>query len=104
MPQRKSAGSEDRPVASDVEADPIVCEMLASRIVPRRRSARKAATVITAAGIDAATVRPTRNPRYALAAPNTSPSRTPATTALSVNSAMLSRGRVISDSQATLTK
>ena len=45
------------------------------------------ATVITAAGIDADTVMPTRRPRYALAAPKTMPSTTPVTTAFSVNSA-----------------
>ncbi len=51
------------PVASEVEADATVCERLASRIVPLVRSMRKAATVITAAGIDAETVMPTRRPR-----------------------------------------
>ena len=51
------------PLASDVEADPMVCDRLASRIVPRARKSRNNATVMTAAGIDAETVRPTRRPR-----------------------------------------
>ena len=51
------------PVASDVEADATVCDMFASRIVPRVRSSRNAATVMTAAGIEAETVMPTRRPR-----------------------------------------
>ena len=64
MPQRKSAGIVKMvPVASDVEAEATVCERLASRIVPGDRKSRKAATVITAAGIEAETVMPTRRPR-----------------------------------------
>ena len=64
MPQRKSAGIvKIVPVASDVEAEATVCERLASRIVPVERKSRKAATVITAAGIEAETVMPTRSPR-----------------------------------------
>ena len=74
------------PVASEVDAEPTVWEMFASRIVPRRPSTVKIATAITAAGIDADTVSPTRSPRYAFAAPNTTPSRTPMTTARAVNS------------------
>ncbi len=63
-PHRKSAGIvKIVPVASDVEAEATVCERLASRIVPRTRNSRNAATVITAAGIDADTVMPTRRPR-----------------------------------------
>ena len=87
MPHRKSAGIvKIVPVASDVEAEPIVCDRFASRIVPFRPNSRKTATVITAAGIDADTVMPTRRPRYAFAAPKTMPSTTPATTAFTVNS------------------
>ena len=41
---------------------------------------------MTAAGIDAETVSPTRSPRYAFAAPNTRPRTTPTTTAFAVNS------------------
>jgi hypothetical protein len=51
------------PVASDVDADPIVCDRFASRMVLGKRSSRNTATVITAAGIDADTVKPTRKPR-----------------------------------------
>src|SRR5574341_1175989 len=91
MPHRKSAGIVKMvPVASDVDAEATVCDRFASRIVPRERNSRKAATVITAAGIEADTVMPTRSPRYAFAAPNTIPSTTPVATALSVNSAGLS--------------
>ena len=40
----------------------------------------------TAAGTDAETVSPTRSPRYALAAPNTTASSTPSTIAVGVSS------------------
>ena len=64
MPQRNSAGIVKMvPVASAVEAEPIVWEMFASRIVPRGRSRLNIATVMTAAGIEAETVMPTRSPR-----------------------------------------
>jgi hypothetical protein len=64
IPHRKSAGIvKIVPVASEVEAEPIVCERLASRIVAGFRRSRKTATVMTAAGIDAETVMPTRRPR-----------------------------------------
>ena len=63
MPQRKSAGIVKMvPVASDVEAEPMVWERFASRIVPLAPNNLKRATVRTAAGMEAATVRPTRNP------------------------------------------
>ena len=59
-PQRNSAGIvKIVPVASAVEAEPIVCERFASRIVPFRPRSRKTATVRTAAGIEADTVSPT---------------------------------------------
>ena len=88
MPHRNSAGMVKMvPVASEVDAEATVCDRLASRIVPRVRSRLNTATVMTAAGIEADTVMPTRSPRYALAAPNTMPSRTPTATALRVNSA-----------------
>ena len=51
------------PVASAVEAEPMVWERFVSRMVASMRSARKAATVMTAAGIEAEIVNPTRNPR-----------------------------------------
>ena len=61
--QMKSAGSvKITPAATDSPAEPIVWTMLVSRIEPRR-STRKMATAITAAGIDALTVSPTRSPR-----------------------------------------
>ena len=87
VPQRKSAGIvKIEPVASEVDAEPIVCERFASRIEPFAPKSRKSATVMTAAGIEAETVRPTRRPRYAFAAPKTRPRTTPAATALAVNS------------------
>src|SRR3954469_11340330 len=93
MPHRKRAGIVKMvPVARAVEAEPIVCERFASRMVLFAPNRRKTATVSTAAGMEAETVIPTRNPRYALAAPNTIPSTTPAATALSVNSARGSVG------------
>ncbi len=50
------------PVASAVDAEPMVCDRLASRIVPVAPKRRKTATVSTAAGIEAETVIPTRRP------------------------------------------
>ncbi len=64
MPHRNSAGIvKIVPVASEVEAEATVWERFASRIVPRVRSRLNTATVITAAGIEADTVMPTRSPR-----------------------------------------
>jgi len=51
------------PVASEVEAEATVCDMFASSSVPRERIRLNTATVITAAGIEAETVMPTRSPR-----------------------------------------
>ena len=59
---RNSAGRvKITPAARDSPADPTVWTMLASRIVPPK--IRKTATAITAAGIEALTVSPTRRPR-----------------------------------------
>lgn len=80
------------PDASEELADPVVCDMLASRIVvdPRNlRAIRKNPTVMTATGIDVDTVMPASKPRYALAAPKRIPNMTPMITALKVNSAEL---------------
>ena len=64
MSHRNSAGIVKMvPVASDVDAEATVCDRFASRIVPRDRVRLKTATVITAAGIEADTVMPTRSPR-----------------------------------------
>ena len=80
-PQRKSAGSvKITPLATELEAEPTVCDRFASRMLlstPLARSARKNATVITATGIDVEMVSPARRPRYALAAPNKIPKRIP---------------------------
>src|SRR4051812_16780007 len=89
IPHKNSAGIvKIVPVASDELADPIVCEMFASRIMPLRRLgiSRNSATVSTAIGIDVDTVSPTFNPRYAFAAPKITPKKIPATTARVVNS------------------
>ena len=51
--------------------------MLLSRIEFLRIKIRITPIAITAAGIDAETVIPTRRPRYAFAAPNTTAKRTP---------------------------
>ena len=54
------------PEASELEAEPVVCERLASRIVPSRparRRSRNIATVITATGMEVLTVSPARRPR-----------------------------------------
>ena len=78
------------PLASELDAEPVVCEILVSRIVPlipTPRNARKTATVITATGIEVLIVSPARSPRYALAAPNIMPNKMPRNTALNVNSA-----------------
>ncbi len=90
IPHRKSAGIvKIVPEASDELAEPIVCDMFASRIIPPGRlpMTRNAATVSTAMGIDVDTVSPTRRPRYALAAPKRTPKTIPATAARRVNSA-----------------
>ena len=60
------------PPASDSPADPIVWTMLFSRMVdpPSFFSTEMASTAM---GMDALTVRPARNPRYTVEAPNSSP-------------------------------
>ena len=57
------------PAAMDSPIEPAVRARFSSRIEPPRK--RSAAMLITAAGYVAAIVWPARNPRYALAAPNT---------------------------------
>src|ERR1041385_4217833 len=92
IPQRNSAGMvKIVPVASDELAEPMVCEMFASRITSRRRISRNSATVSTAMGIEVETVSPTRSPRYAFAAPKSRPKTIPATTARAVNAVTDSR-------------
>ena len=67
--QRNNAGSvKIAPAATDSPAEPIVCTMLFSRIESLRRITRMIPIEITAAGMEAETVIPTRSPRYALAA------------------------------------
>jgi hypothetical protein len=64
MPQRKRAGTVKIVAdASDVEAEPTVCDRLASSRVRRARASLKSATVITATGVEADTVMPLRRPR-----------------------------------------
>lgn len=83
------------PLATELDAEPIVWDMFDSRMVlrvPKIRIRRNAATVITEIGMEVEIVRPARNPRYALAAPKTMPSKTPVSPALKVNSAGDSAG------------
>ena len=67
MPQRNRAGRvKMMPLATELEAEPTVWERLASRMVPpmpRAPKARKAATVMTATGIEVEIVRPAWSPR-----------------------------------------
>src|SRR5678815_5389853 len=82
-----SAGTiKTTPPAIDSPADPIVWTMLFSRMVepPSFLSTEIASTAM---GIDALTVRPARNPRYTVDAPNSSPNSDPRTMARAVNSA-----------------
>ena len=66
-PQRNNAGSvKITPLATELDEEPTVCERLASRMLaepPSWRSAWKAATVITATGIEVLMVSPARSPR-----------------------------------------
>ena len=67
MPHMNNAGRvKITPLASELDAEPVVCAILVSSIVPLMPtpcSARKTATVITATGIEVLIVRPARNPR-----------------------------------------
>ena len=63
--------------------------MLLSRIELRLKITRVTPIAITAAGIDAETVIPTRNPRYAFAAPKTIASKMPVITDIRVNSGVI---------------
>ena len=89
---RKKAGIvKITPAASDSPEEPMVCTMLFSRIVPLRApiffNTPNIATDITATGMEALMVNPTRNPTAALAAANNIPKTLPMTAALMVNSA-----------------
>ena len=79
------------PKAIDSPAEPVVCTMLFSRIVARRKPAireNKRNSVIdsTATGIEAETVMPTLSTRYSDEAPKMIPSTAPTSTADQVNS------------------
>ena len=76
------------PAASDSPAEPIVCTRLLSRMEFFFMMTRITPIEITAAGMDAETVIPTRSPRYALAAPNTIARMTPMITDVTVISAV----------------
>jgi len=65
------------PPASDSPAEPMVCTTLFSNIESRLSTPRRMAMEMTAAGMDAEMVMPTRSPRYALAPPKTMASATP---------------------------
>ena len=54
------------PLATELDADPTVCAVFASRMllsIRAPRSRRKTATVITATGMDVEIVRPATSPR-----------------------------------------
>ena len=74
------------PAARDSPAEPIVCTILFSRIDSLFNSTRIIPIEITAAGIEAETVMPTFNPRYAFAPPNKTASMMPKITLVAVNS------------------
>lgn len=67
MFQMKSAGTvKSTPEATEELAEPIVCDMFASRMLsrtPTSESSRKATTVSTATGIDVLIVSPAFRPR-----------------------------------------
>ena len=90
MPHMNRAGIvNSTPEATEELADPMVCDMLLSRMVcrtPNELRARNTTTVSTAAGIEVLIVSPALRPRYVLAAPKTIPRRMPVTVALNVNS------------------
>src|SRR5699024_5892524 len=72
------------PAANDSPVDVIVCTILFSRMDVRFKIIRSTAIEITAAGIEAETVIPTINPKYAFAAPNTIANTAPIGAAVSV--------------------
>ena len=85
--QRNSAGSvKIAPAARDSPAEPIVWTRLFSRMESLLRITRMIPMEITAAGIEAEIVIPTRRPRYAFAAPKTIARRQPIRADVTVNS------------------
>lgn len=74
------------PAATDSPAEPMVCTKLFSRMESLRKMTRMIPIEITAAGIEAEIVIPTRSPRYAFAAPNTIARRIPIKREVTVNS------------------
>ena len=83
----KSAGNvKIAPAATDSPAEPIVCTILFSKTESFLKIMRITPIEMTAAGIDADTVIPTRSPRYAFAPPNKTASMMPKITLVAVNS------------------
>ena len=74
------------PAARDSPAEPIVCTILFSKTESFLKIMRITPIEMTAAGIDADTVIPTRSPRYAFAPPNKTASIMPKITLVAVNS------------------
>ena len=72
------------PAARDSPAEPIVYTILLSRMEFFFMMIRMIAMEITAAGMEADTVRPTRRPKYAFAAPKIIANRTPTITDVTV--------------------
>ena len=90
LAHKKSAGSvKIAPAARDSPAEPIVCTILLSRIESFFIIRRITPMEITAAGMDADTVMPTRSPKYAFAAPKIIASSTPMTIDVTVNSGVI---------------
>ena len=82
----KTGSVKIHPAARDSPAEPMVCTILFSKIESLRISTRITAIEITAAGMEAEMVIPTRKPKYALAPPNSTASSTPTITAVTVSS------------------
>ena len=100
-PSSKSAGMvTPTPNAIDSPAEPVVCTMLFSRMVERRKPvsfemARNSVIDSTAMGTDADTVMPTLSTRYSDDAPKMTPRKAPTSTADQVNSCPWGAGMVI---------
>ena len=84
--KNKAGSVKIAPAAKDSPAEPIVCTILLSKIESFFIITRITPIEITAAGIDAETVIPTRKPRYAFAAPKITASKTPMMIDVAVNS------------------
>ena len=92
--KNKAGSVKIAPAARDSPAEPMVCTRLLSKMEFFFIITRMTPIEITAAGIDADTVIPTRNPRYAFAAPNTTARRTPIIMDVTVSSGVTFSGAI----------